>query len=851
MEKGLMKSLRKSVCALMVAIMVFTLFPSDIGAAPMQQVTVNSMSDLIDKMNNATVDTKISLSDSFTNDLSDMGTVTITRDIALTVDGLRSDATNTKLQAVANKAHLQITSSSSKAITLENIDVVGDTVSAIRSNKTGGFRIAGTNGKFVFENTVFESNFGAILFHGHVETLEIYHSSFYNNYHTNGAGAIRGETGVSNFLLEDSTFKGNMGGGYGYAGGAIWLKGSNNASFKRSVFLDNTSGGTSGGGAVALTANGSIAGDYFFDQCYFEGNKADTFSDVYAQGSAWSDGGAIYTWTVSANQTFVVDRCAFINNSAQDDGGALMMESADNGKEMLVRNSTFYGNHATGKGIAGPPGKSGGAIQVAQKTKAKFENNTMVNNTVGGPGSLVAEQGGAVGEHIDGKTPTLSFVNNIILGNKVLDTSGNEVDTLYDNVYAAIVDEEERNIGLDNGVALDGNMTLQNVFGTPTPTLRKNYDKTTVGNTNMTGDSRDFLPSLPILPKGLADNKGTEKGLTVDQRGFSRNTTPDIGSIESISVKLNANGGQWDNLPTNEYVGSEFYEDSINDLYYLVSYVGGEVTLLDETNLTNNGVSPKGWSTTSSGAVEYQLGEVLTLQEDLELFAVWRNPVYTVTFEANGGSETAPFTDIAPGSTITKPQDPEKEGYVFKGWYKENSFETQWDFDLDQVNSNLTLFAKWDEILTPPSNVAYTVTFEANGGSKVATITDIKPGSTIVKPKDPQKEGYVFKGWYKEDSFETQWDFDLDQVNSNLTLFAKWESVEKPGPTPNPKPDPEPTPSPNPTPTPNPSAKPVPEIQGPETGDMTQISFFVVLFLLGGSGVVFAVRKQQGKNKSL
>src|SRR5690606_11589041 len=68
---------------------------------------------------------------------------------------------------------------------------------------------------------------------------------------------------------------------------------------------------------------------------------------------------------------------------------------------------------------------------------------------------------------------------------------------------------------------------------------------------------------------------------------------------------------------------------------------------------------------------------------------------------------------------------------------------------------------------------SYTVTFESSGGSTVPNQTVLKNG-LIVKPTDPTKADHTFDGWYKEASFTTLWNFDLDKVTNNTTLYAKF-----------------------------------------------------------------------------
>lgn len=83
----------------------------------------------------------------------------------------------------------------------------------------------------------------------------------------------------------------------------------------------------------------------------------------------------------------------------------------------------------------------------------------------------------------------------------------------------------------------------------------------------------------------------------------------------------------------------------------------------------------------------------------------------------------------------------------------------------------------------------YIVSFDSNGGSPVPTLAGVKLGNTITRPQDPQKEGFVFVGWYKEQTLTNLWDFSTDTVSGHVTLYAKWT---KPAPGFNPIPAPKP-----------------------------------------------------------
>lgn len=73
---------------------------------------------------------------------------------------------------------------------------------------------------------------------------------------------------------------------------------------------------------------------------------------------------------------------------------------------------------------------------------------------------------------------------------------------------------------------------------------------------------------------------------------------------------------------------------------------------------------------------------------------------YTIYFDSKGGSDVEPIKTDGK-SAITLPEDPEKSGYVFGGWYwDDETFDdplTVNSFLDNPISSNMTVYAKWDE----------------------------------------------------------------------------------------------------------------------------------------------------------
>ncbi len=143
---------------------------------------------------------------------------------------------------------------------------------------------------------------------------------------------------------------------------------------------------------------------------------------------------------------------------------------------------------------------------------------------------------------------------------------------------------------------------------------------------------------------------------------------------------------------------------------------------------------------------------------------------FTVTFDAGGGTAIASYANVPSGSTISKPNDPVRNGYTFGGWYKEATLSNAWNFSSDKVTANITLYARWAS--------GFTVTFNTNGGSSVGSYTNVPYNSTISAPTAPTKSGFTFVRWYKESTLTSAWNFSSDRVVQNVTLYAMWAEAQ-------------------------------------------------------------------------
>ena len=138
---------------------------------------------------------------------------------------------------------------------------------------------------------------------------------------------------------------------------------------------------------------------------------------------------------------------------------------------------------------------------------------------------------------------------------------------------------------------------------------------------------------------------------------------------------------------------------------------------------------------------------------------------YKVSFDVDGSIN---IVSVIEGKTVTRPSEPTKDGYKFIGWYNDDKL---FDFKTS-IYSDITLVAKWEKIDQVSEVTKYTVKFDSNGGSSVASQT-VNEGNTVSKPTNPTRSGYKFVSWQlngKDYNFSSK-------VTKNITLTAKWEKI--------------------------------------------------------------------------
>jgi len=240
-------------------------------------------------------------------------------------------------------------------------------------------------------------------------------------------------------------------------------------------------------------------------------------------------------------------------------------------------------------------------------------------------------------------------------------------------------------------------------------------------------------------------------------------SSDDNGSTtnETVTVTFNLNGGNINGSTENPAVP-----------------VDANQKVAVPAGIVRTGYSLVGWFRADDSSQTLIDLKTETFSVSAALTAKWRE-LYQITFDPAGGKigssqdKIVKYTDST--GKLAKndiPQPPQKTGYEFQGWYKENG-SSAIDVEKETFSAPTTLIAQWKE--------AYKITFDPNGGSigsiqsKVVKYTDSSgklPSNSI--PKDPVKTGYEFLGWFKENS-SSKINVDKETFTASTTLTAKWE----------------------------------------------------------------------------
>ena len=266
----------------------------------------------------------------------------------------------------------------------------------------------------------------------------------------------------------------------------------------------------------------------------------------------------------------------------------------------------------------------------------------------------------------------------------------------------------------------------------PTYTVTLNAGNGTINSGNVTSYTYGVGATLPT--------DVTRTGYTF--KGWYDNENLTSSPVTAIGDTEKGNKEYWAKWEINQYTVTVKPENGEADITITQDY-GTPITA---PTLTREGYTFTGWDRDIPATMP---------AENMTVTAKWKVNQYTITFDTNGGSEITPITQDY-GTAITAPANPTREGYTFIGWDKA--------IPATMPAENMIITAKWKVN-------QYTITFDSNGGSEIAPITQ-DYGTVIAAPANPTREGYTFIGWDKA--------FPTTMPAEDLTITAQWRDIAAP-----------------------------------------------------------------------
>lgn len=347
-------------------------------------------------------------------------------------------------------------------------------------------------------------------------------------------------------------------------------------------------------------------------------------------------------------------------------------------------------------------------------------------------------------------------------------------------------------------------------FAKLTTSMVKGFDSTKAGVCILEVTYKNCKTSFPVLILSSLEEQRGNQGETLSQVTIEENAYGSFHWKEG-ETRLEEVGQQTcmaSFKPSEEYENIFSRRENISvsvGVYGKISEQTHEIHLEEDTFLYNGyEYRPKAEVFEKNG--ERKLSEenfTLSYRDNINAsdkaaLIVTGKGYYEGSIETNFVIEKRPLHIIAKDAAITIGEDwTGSLQYEVEGLVKQDSLEQEPTLEVQAGNSDTAGIyeiipkgavagSNYEEEITYLSGklkiseekVGYQVTFytdqNEDGPEVHQTYYGIKNGSLITKPENPEKQGYVFLGWYREEACLTEWNFATEIVQKDISLYAKW-----------------------------------------------------------------------------
>ena len=387
-----------------------------------------------------------------------------------------------------------------------------------------------------------------------------------------------------------------------------------------------------------------------------------------------------------------------------------------NAGTMTINDGTF----TTGDGTSETLGNFSSLIRNGNDDAEPQEMGTMTitGGTFLSGANIIKNEEGSVIESISGGTFTMD--NSKIQwygGNNMLQSYGT-IESITGGTFQALgtgvsVDNDLNYFRHGIGVYDDGN--IENVGGSVSFYMEGTQNRLIRSNKN---GSITITGGTYTLKEEESQNNiffYTDEGGTVSITGGTFSSDPTVYVAGGYGVREVSGGYQVGKPVTVTFIneGTTVKTENI--------FAGDKVTA---PSVSKEGYVLVSWVDETGAAVDLSQ----PVASDLTLTAQWAIKTYTVTYAVDGVEQEE---TVSHGAKIT--YVPEKEGYAFAGWYLDETMTESWDMETDVVTSDITLYAKWNEVVTPDDQPAGVDQIQVAPNTPVIEDSSVPGAEEIIK----------------------------------------------------------------------------------------------------------------------
>lgn len=251
-------------------------------------------------------------------------------------------------------------------------------------------------------------------------------------------------------------------------------------------------------------------------------------------------------------------------------------------------------------------------------------------------------------------------------------------------------------------------------------------------------------------------NTTTSTSISTTKPSTTPSTTPNTTTNTTISTTKPSTIPSTTPTPVQYFIVSIYLN---NELIEEKEVKAGELITLN--NPVKEGYNFIGWFTDNSYTTKFDFNTNITT--DTKIYAKFEVQTFTIHFiNSNIANQ-----EIQYNSYVNKPADPIKDDYEFVGWFTDDSYTTEFDFNTP-ITKETSIYAKFEKIAN------YTVYFTVDGEEYKSIV--INANTSVNKPENPTKSNYNFIGWFTNIELTEEFNF-TSKINSNITLYAKFEEI--------------------------------------------------------------------------